>query len=155
MAIAPAVSAESIETYKLALERARTIEGTYRDPEVFRDTLDVETIYPHQINLVNVDQHDFCIIIISVPIPATHINRIFSNQTEPTVSAESFFIIDELNLLCMGRACLCFPHDWFDYNELHHRSLAASTTPKKHQDIHRKKNTLYLYSRKFRVVILF
>jgi hypothetical protein len=32
------------------------IETSQDDPEAFRDTLDVETIYPHQINLVNVDQ---------------------------------------------------------------------------------------------------
>ena len=32
------------------------IETSQDDPEGFRDTLDVETIYPHQINLVNVDQ---------------------------------------------------------------------------------------------------
>jgi len=33
------------------------IEASQDDPKAFRDTLDVETIYPHQINLVNVDQH--------------------------------------------------------------------------------------------------
>ena len=32
------------------------IETSQDDPEAFRDTLDVETIYPHQINLVNDDQ---------------------------------------------------------------------------------------------------
>jgi hypothetical protein len=32
------------------------IETAQDDPEAFRDTLDVETIYPYQINLVNVDQ---------------------------------------------------------------------------------------------------
>ena len=32
------------------------IETSQDDPEAFRDTLDVETIYPHQINLVNVDK---------------------------------------------------------------------------------------------------
>ncbi len=30
-----------------------TIAASQDDPEAFRDTLDVETIYPHQINLVN------------------------------------------------------------------------------------------------------
>jgi hypothetical protein len=32
------------------------IEASQDDPEAFRDTLDVETIYPHQINLVNAHQ---------------------------------------------------------------------------------------------------
>ena len=32
------------------------IETSQDDPKAFRDTLDLETIYPHQINLVNVDQ---------------------------------------------------------------------------------------------------
>ena len=32
------------------------IEASQDDPEAFRDTLDVETLYPHQINLVNVHQ---------------------------------------------------------------------------------------------------
>ena len=33
-----------------------TIAASQDDPEAFRDTLDVETIYPHQINLVNAHQ---------------------------------------------------------------------------------------------------
>jgi hypothetical protein len=32
------------------------IEATQDDPEAFRDTLDVETLYPHQINPVNAHQ---------------------------------------------------------------------------------------------------
>jgi hypothetical protein len=32
------------------------IEAFEDDPEAFRETLDVETIYPHQINLVNAHQ---------------------------------------------------------------------------------------------------
>ncbi|MEI6428675.1 MAG: hypothetical protein WCO45_09875 [Pseudanabaena sp. ELA607] len=32
------------------------IETSQDDPEAFRDTLDVETIYPHQINLVTAHQ---------------------------------------------------------------------------------------------------
>lgn len=32
------------------------IEASQDDPEAFRDTLDVETLYPHQINPVNAHQ---------------------------------------------------------------------------------------------------
>lgn len=32
------------------------IDTSQSDPEAFRDTLDVETIYPHQIDLINVQQ---------------------------------------------------------------------------------------------------
>jgi hypothetical protein len=32
------------------------IEATQDDPDAFRDTLEIETLYPHQINLVNSHQ---------------------------------------------------------------------------------------------------